>query len=72
MFSIQKIDFAFSRLEGSPSPDVLVWVSRTAADVDAALDLLLATLGIGKDALTFRGDIDSGFVDLRTSPTPET
>ncbi|MFF4796068.1 hypothetical protein ACFY2M_41855 [Streptomyces sp. NPDC001276] len=72
MFRIQKIDFALSRLEGSPSPDVFVWVSRAVADVDAALDILLDALGIGKDALTFRGDIESGFVDLRTTPRPET
>ncbi|WP_329550618.1 hypothetical protein [Streptomyces sp. NBC_00696] len=28
VFRIQKIDFALSRLEGSPCPDVFVWVSR--------------------------------------------
>lgn len=68
MFRIQKIDFALSRLEGSPRPDVFVWVSRAQTDVDAALDLLLSALGIGEEALTFRGDIETGFVDLRSEP----
>lgn len=68
MFRIQKIDFALSRPEGNPCPDVFVWVSRARADADAALDVLLDALGIGKDAVTFRGDIETGFVDLRNSP----
>jgi hypothetical protein len=57
-----------SRLEGSPCPDVFVWVSRAQADVDAALDLLLDALGIGEEAFTFRGNIETGFVDLRSEP----
>ncbi|OPG04930.1 hypothetical protein B1R27_23105 [Streptomyces sp. GKU 895] len=65
MFRIQKIDFALSRLEGSPSPDVLVWVGRAQADADEALDTLLNALGIGEEALTFRGDTETGFTDLR-------
>jgi hypothetical protein len=68
MFRIQKIDFALSRLEGSPSPDVFVWVSRTQADANAALDVLLAALGMGREAVTFQGDAETGFVDLRNSP----
>ncbi|MEU6091641.1 hypothetical protein ABZ865_33700 [Streptomyces sp. NPDC047085] len=51
-------------MEGSACPDVLVWVSRAEADVDAALDVLLDALGIGKDAITFRDDGEGGFVDL--------
>ncbi|NUP38027.1 MAG: hypothetical protein HOY76_13665 [Streptomyces sp.] len=68
MFRIQKIHFALSRLEGSPCPDVFVWVSRTQADTEAALDVLLGALGIGREAVTFRGDIENGFVDLRDGP----
>jgi len=68
MFRIQKIDFALSHLEGSPCPDVFVWVSRAQTDVDAALDLLLDALGIGEEAITFRGSIEPGFVDLRSEP----
>ncbi len=68
IFRIQEIDFALSRLEGSPSPDVFVWVSREQTDVDAALDVLLGALGIDRGALTFRGDVEIGFVDLRAAP----
>ncbi|MFD4974783.1 hypothetical protein [Streptomyces sp. NPDC058424] len=68
MFRIQKIDFALSRLEGSPRPDVSVWISRAQADADEALDVLLDALGIGREAVTFRGDAETGFVDLRNGP----
>lgn len=68
MFSIQKIDFALSRLEGNPCPDVFVWVSRAQSDVEAALDILLGALGIGRAAITFRNNSESGFVDLRNDP----
>lgn len=68
MFRIQKTDFALSRLEGSSCPDVFVWVSRAHADADTALDVLLDALGIGREAITFRGDVETGFVDLRSRP----
>ncbi|MFJ9718923.1 hypothetical protein ACIRPQ_23770 [Streptomyces sp. NPDC101213] len=68
MFRIQKIDFALSRLESSPRSDVFVWVGRDQADVDVALGILLDALGIGEEALTFRSDIETGFVDLRSEP----
>ena len=69
MFSIRKIHFALSHNEGSPRPDVKVWVSRDQADVDAALDVLLEALGIGREALTFHLDLETGiFVDLRADP----
>ncbi|KUN25238.1 hypothetical protein AQJ23_17965 [Streptomyces antibioticus] len=67
MFRIQKIDFALSRLEGSPRPDVLVWVGRAQADTAEALDILLDALGIGEEAFTFRGDAETGFTDLRNN-----
>ncbi|MFJ2095488.1 hypothetical protein ACIOEW_40715 [Streptomyces sp. NPDC087901] len=67
MFRIQKIDFALSRLEGNPCPDVFVWVSRAHSDVEAALDILLDALGIGRDAVTFRDNGEAGFVDLRNA-----
>jgi hypothetical protein len=64
LFRIQKIDFALSRLEGNPCPDVFVWVSRAQADADAALDILLDALDIGRETVTFRGDAETGFADL--------
>jgi hypothetical protein len=68
MFSIGRIDFAPSQGRGNPRSDVFVWVGRDKADPDAALDVLLAALGISRDALTFRGDMDTGFADLRPDP----
>ncbi|MEU8925507.1 hypothetical protein AB0D10_32020 [Kitasatospora sp. NPDC048545] len=70
MFRIQKIDFALSRLEGSPAPDVFVWVGRAQPDVEVALDVLLDALGIGKEAITFRDNGEGGFVDARNVSLP--
>ncbi|UWE07571.1 MBL fold metallo-hydrolase [Actinacidiphila bryophytorum] len=67
LLSTRRFHFALSRLEGGPTPDVFVWVSRENPDVDAALDALLDALGIGREALTFVGDIETGFVDMRGS-----
>lgn len=61
MFRIQRVDFALSRLEGGVEPSTFVWVSRSEPDADAALGILLGALGIGLDALTFRGDMETGF-----------
>ncbi|MGW5124594.1 hypothetical protein ACWEQ7_11180 [Streptomyces sp. NPDC004069] len=54
-------NFALSRLEGAVVPDTFVWVSRSQDDVDAALDTLLGALGIGREAVAFRGDEETGF-----------
>ncbi|MEW1698247.1 hypothetical protein [Streptomyces sp. NPDC091278] len=70
MFSIQKIDFALSQSEGSSSLGVFVRVSRAHSDVEGALDVLLAALGIGREAITFRVGGESGFVDLRNESRP--
>jgi hypothetical protein len=69
MFSIRKIHFALSHNDGHPSPDTKVWVSRDQADVDAALDVLLEALGIGREALTYYLDPETDiFVNLRADP----
>jgi hypothetical protein len=66
MFSVRKIHFALSHNDGHPSPDTKVWVSRDQTDVDAALDILLEALGIGREALTYYLDSENDiFVDLR-------
>ncbi|MFD8717669.1 hypothetical protein ACFV2H_06485 [Streptomyces sp. NPDC059629] len=65
MFRIEKIDFALSRVEGSPCPDVFVWVSRAQTDNEMALDILLDALGIGMEAITFRANGEGGFGDPR-------
>jgi hypothetical protein len=72
MFSIRKIHFALSHNDGHPSPDTKVWVSRDQTDVDAALDVLLDALGIGREALTYYLDPETDiFVDLRADAHAE-
>ena len=57
MFAIQKINFALSRTDGNPLPGVYVWVAKAESDQDAALGLLLATLGLDREALTFLREV---------------
>jgi hypothetical protein len=57
IFSIRKIHFALSQTEGHP---VKVWVSQDQTDVDMALDVLLEGLGIGREALTYYLDPETG------------
>lgn len=69
MFRIRTIHFALSHNDGHPSPDTKVWVSRDETDVDAALDVLLDALGIGREALTYYLDPETDiFVDLAAPP----
>jgi hypothetical protein len=66
MFKIGKMHVALSQAQGHP---VKVWVSRDQTDVDAALDVLLHALGIGREALAYCLDPETGmFVDLRGEP----
>jgi hypothetical protein len=73
LFSIRKTDFALTRTRGNPRPDTFVWVGRNQDDVDGAIESLLHALGIGMQALTFRGDLETGFTELGTGPdsTPD-
>ena len=57
MFAIQKIDFALSRTAGNPLPGVYVWVARAQHDQEAALELLLAALGLDRAVLTFLREV---------------
>lgn len=61
MFRIERVDFALSRLEGAAVPDTFVWVRRSADDVEGALDILLSALGLDREALAFRGTVETGF-----------
>ncbi|WP_157531855.1 MULTISPECIES: hypothetical protein [unclassified Kitasatospora] len=61
MFRIEQADLVLGRLEGAVVPHTFVWVSRSADDVDAALDILLSALGIDRKALAFRGSVEMGF-----------
>ncbi|MFF2745251.1 hypothetical protein ACFVVA_06890 [Kitasatospora sp. NPDC058048] len=68
MFRIGKTDFALSELEGATVPYTFVGVSRSVDDVDAALDILLNALGIGREALAFRGTVETGFENCNGWP----
>ena len=57
MFAIQKVDFALSRTAGNPHLGVYVWLAKSQGDQEAALDLLLSTLGLGREALTFLREV---------------
>ncbi|MET8630035.1 hypothetical protein ABZW30_41015 [Kitasatospora sp. NPDC004669] len=61
MFRIKRTDFALSEFEGGHSPYTAVWVSRSSDNVEAALDILLGALGIGREALAFHGTTETGF-----------
>ena len=61
MFRIGDTDFALSELEGAPVRYTFVFVRRSVEDVEAALDTLLGALGIGREALAFRGSVETGF-----------
>ena len=68
MFRIEKTDFALSELEGAAVPYTFVWVSRSVDDVEAALDTVLNALGIGREALAFRGSVETGFENCNGWP----
>ncbi|MEV7181892.1 hypothetical protein [Kitasatospora sp. NPDC093679] len=61
MFRVERADFALSRLEGAVVPGTFVWVRRSAEDVEGALDILLDALGLDREALAFRGTVETGF-----------
>ncbi|MGW3627889.1 hypothetical protein [Streptomyces sp. NPDC000880] len=61
MLHIRGVDFALHRLEGSPCQDTIVSVVRSTEDVDAPLSMLLDALGIGREALRFVGDEETGY-----------
>lgn len=65
IFRIGKTDFALSQ-SANPQTATFVWASSSTEEVDEALDILLEALGLGRGALTFRGDVDTGFEDLRS------
>jgi hypothetical protein len=65
MFQIGGTHFALSQFEVN---EVHVSLSPAVDDTEAALDVLLHALGIGRDALTFHGTAEHGFV--RPDGTP--
>ncbi|WP_189828188.1 hypothetical protein [Streptomyces finlayi] len=53
MIQIRGVHFALHRLQDSAMTDTIVSVLRETEDDQAALDVLLSALGIGRDAVTY-------------------
>ncbi|MFE4398707.1 MULTISPECIES: hypothetical protein [Streptomycetaceae] len=64
MFRIDRLHFALSQFEGGSPLYTAVWLDRSTIDIEAALDVLLRVLGIGREALAFVGTSDTGFQNL--------
>ncbi|SER00017.1 hypothetical protein SAMN05216481_12536 [Streptomyces radiopugnans] len=56
LFRIQGTDFALSRFAHREEPRLFVWLNRSQRDVEAALEVLLDALGVGREAVAFTED----------------
>ncbi len=70
MIQIRGVHFALHRMEYSPMTDTIVSVIKETDDDEAAINILLDALGIGREALTFRGDLRSGEVEWLPAARP--
>ncbi|WP_327425462.1 hypothetical protein OG963_00895 [Streptomyces sp. NBC_01707] len=68
MIQIRGVHFALHRMEYSPMTDTIVSVINETDDDEAAIDILLDALGIGREALTFRGDLRRGDDEVEWLP----
>ncbi|MFI8391659.1 hypothetical protein [Streptomyces sp. NPDC085540] len=59
MAQIGGIHFALYRLNTSLLKDTIVSVHKDTEDDDVAINVLLTALGIGPDAVTYRGNVRS-------------
>ncbi|MFC5644983.1 hypothetical protein [Kitasatospora cinereorecta] len=60
VFRIERLNFALSLMTYGQS-ETWVWLHRTHQDPDAALQILLRALGVGREAIVFTGGPDTGF-----------
>ncbi|UUU37567.1 hypothetical protein [Streptomyces sp. NBC_00162] len=56
LFRLEGFSFAISKHDGNPLGVSYVWLTQPHEQADKALDTLLETVGIGEDAVAFRGD----------------
>ncbi|WP_436988292.1 hypothetical protein [Streptomyces sp. enrichment culture] len=56
LFRIRGTDFALSRFAHHEEPRLFVWLNRSQRDVEAALEVLLDALGVGREAVAFSED----------------
>jgi hypothetical protein len=54
LFRLRRTEFAFTWVPGKDR--TFVWVDRGHQDVDGALEVLIATLGVGREAVAFTED----------------
>ncbi|WP_394425698.1 hypothetical protein [Streptomyces sp. SGAir0957] len=60
LFRLRGFSFAISTHDGNPLCVSSVWLTEPHAEADQALDTLLKVVGIGQDAVVFRGDPREG------------
>ncbi|MFE4262021.1 hypothetical protein [Streptomyces sp. NPDC056883] len=56
LFRLKGFSFAISKHDGIQPAISCVWLTQPHEQADKALDTLLAVVGIGEDAVAFRGD----------------
>ncbi|GGT55103.1 hypothetical protein GCM10010271_68650 [Streptomyces kurssanovii] len=56
LFQLKGFSFAISKHDGNPVGVSYVWLTQPHEQADMALDTLLEVVGIGEDAVAFRGD----------------
>ncbi|MGW7309012.1 hypothetical protein ACWGI1_25970 [Streptomyces sp. NPDC054835] len=56
LFRLEGFSFAISKHDGNPLGVSYVWLTQPHEQADKALDTLRDAIGIGEDAIAFRGD----------------
>ncbi|WP_405787101.1 hypothetical protein OG753_03630 [Streptomyces sp. NBC_00029] len=56
LFRLEDFSFAISKHDGNPLGVSYVWLTQPHEQADKALNTFLEVLGIGEDAVAFRGD----------------
>lgn len=56
LFELKGFSFAISKHDGNPLGISYVWLTQPHEQADKALDALLKVVGIGENAVAFRGD----------------
>ncbi|MFF3001023.1 hypothetical protein ACFVTC_41850 [Streptomyces sp. NPDC057950] len=56
LFRLKGFSFAISKHDGNPVGISHVWLTQPQEQADKALDTLLEVVGIGENAVVFRGD----------------
>ncbi|MFJ3710676.1 hypothetical protein [Streptomyces sp. NPDC090053] len=60
LFRLRGYSFALSKHDGSPADVSYVWLTEPHGDADQAWDVLLEVVGIGAEAVAFRGGAHEG------------